>query len=147
MNIRLMIVVSSLLLIAACDEEQPPPSVTFLIENPNALEAAIVRCNVDRERSRYEPECVNAREAVLLTEAIETRASKKQLEEQSERKLRALRAQQDSADLARLRAAEKERLRKEAEYLAQFKEPAANSDEQSADDVEIVPIEENPDGG
>ncbi len=127
MDYRPIIVASSLLLIAACAKEQQPTSVTFFMENPIALEAAVVRCNADRESNRYEPECVNAREAALLTDAIETRARKKQLEEESERKLRDLRASHDALDLARLRLQEEERLRKENEYLSQFQDPAASA--------------------
>jgi hypothetical protein len=126
MNYRIMIVTGGLLLLSACDKEQPPTSVTSFMENPLLLEAAVVRCNADRDATRYEPECVNAREAALLTDAIESRARKQQLEEESERKLRDLRASRDAIDLARLRLQEEEQKRKEAEYLSQFQNPAAD---------------------
>jgi len=94
------------------------------MEDPIAMEATIIRCNSDREGRRYDQECVNAREAVRITEAIEQRARREALEEQSERKLQALRKARDAADAA-LRRAEQERKRlEEEEYLRQFEEPA-----------------------
>jgi len=94
------------------------------MEDPIAMEATIIRCNADREARRYDPECANAREAVRITEAIEQRARREALEEQSERKLQALRKARDAADAA-LRRAEQERKRlEEEEYLRQFEDPA-----------------------
>lgn len=80
----------------------------------------MVRCSKDRTATRYDAECVNAREAVMLIEAKEEAARRVDLDAQSESKRRALRRTQEAASQARRRAAEAERLRKEAEYLAQF---------------------------
>lgn len=90
------------------------------MENEILLEAAIVRCSQDRSATRYDAECVNAREAVHRIQAREEAERREELERRSERKREALRRTQQAAAEARRRAAEAERLRKEAEYLAQF---------------------------
>ena len=108
-------------LLSGCADEPPPArSVTELMENPMLLEAAMVRCSADRARTRYEPECINAREAVNRIQIVEEEARRTELEAGSERKRKALRRTQQAAAEARRRAEEAERLREEAEYLAQF---------------------------
>ena len=109
-------------LLAACAEEPPPPSVDALLDDPIKLEALVVRCAANRAASRYQPECVNARQAVAIIEASEERARREEFEEQSERKREALRRKQEAAAEARRRGAEEARLRQEAEYQAQFGE-------------------------
>jgi hypothetical protein len=84
------------------------------------LEAAMVRCQQNRRESRYDQECINAREAVGRIQAKEEEARRVELEERSARKRAALRRTQQAAAEARRRAEEAERLRKEAEYFAQF---------------------------
>jgi len=105
-----------------CTQEQPARSVQEFLDNPPFLEAAVVRCAQNRAETRYEAECVNARQAVSLIEAREERARRDRLEAQSESKRDALRRTQRAAAEARRHAAEQEQLRKEAEYLAQFGE-------------------------
>ncbi len=107
-------------LLAACAKEPPPRTVSEFIENPLLLEAAMVRCSQDRSKNRYEAECVNARQAVARIQAKEEAERQAELEASSERKRRALRRAQEAAAEARRRAAEAERQRGEAEYLAQF---------------------------
>lgn len=107
-------------MLAGCAKEPPPRSVTEFIDNPILLEAAVVRCSQDRDSSKYDAECVNARQAVARVQAKEEAAAKAALEARSESKRSALRRTQAAAAEARRRAAEAERLRKEAEYLAQF---------------------------
>lgn len=119
-------------LIAACSEEQPPRTVTEFLENPIVLEAAIVRCSLNREETRYDAECVNARQAVSIIEAKEERVRRDAFEAQSERKREALRRTQEAAAEARRRAAEQNRLRSEAEYLAQFGELPPTSEGETA---------------
>ncbi len=106
--------------LGACAEEAPPRTVMEFVENPMLLEAAMVRCSQDRDKTRYDPECVNARAAVQQVEAKEEQARRAEVEARSESKRQALRRAQEAAAEARRRAAETERLRKEAEYLAQF---------------------------
>lgn len=107
-------------MLIACTEEQPPRSANEFTENPMMLEAAMVRCAQDRSKTRYDAECVNARQAVRQIEAKEDTARKAEFEARSESKRKALRRTQQAATQARRRAAESERLREEAAYLAQF---------------------------
>ena len=117
---HLILIASGIGLLAACEGERPPRSATEFLENPIMLEAAMVRCSQDRIATRYDAECINAREAVKLIEAKEEAARRVDFELQSERKRQALRSTQEAAAQARRRAAEAQRMRKEAEYLAQF---------------------------
>jgi hypothetical protein len=108
-------------LLAGCAPKAPPArSVTELVENPIFLEAAVVRCAQNRSSTKYEQECINAREAVKRIEAKEEEGRREELEARSERKRQALRRTQQATAEARRRAEEYERMREEAEYLAQF---------------------------
>jgi len=107
--------------LTGCTQEPPPArSVTEFVDNPILLEAAVVRCARDRSASKYEQECINAREAVSRIQAKEEQLGREELEKRSERKREALRRTQQATAEARRRSEEAERLRKEAEYLAQF---------------------------
>ena len=134
---RLTLIIGGIALLAACAEERPPRSTSAFLEDPLMLEAAMVRCSVDRTATRYDAECVNAREAVKLIEAKEEAARRVDMDAQSESKRQALRRTQEAASQARRRAAENERLRKEAEYLAQFG-VALPPDEMSSDEEEDI---------
>lgn len=114
------LLIASYLLVGACSQEPPPRSVTEFIDDPLLLEAALVRCTQNRSATRYEAECVNAREAVKQIEAKEEANRREQLEASSQRKREALRRTQEAAAAARRRVAEAEKRRQEAEYLAQF---------------------------
>jgi hypothetical protein len=107
-------------LLSACEEERPPRSVDDFVANPIMLEAAMVRCSENRDATRYDAECVAARQASQLIEAKDDAARRAEQEARSELKRQAFRRTQEAAAQARQRAAEAERLRKEAEYLAQF---------------------------
>lgn len=123
---NLILTITGAALIAACGQKSEPRSVAQFLEDQIALEAAVVRCAQNRERTRYEAECVNARQAVSIIEAREDRARAQALEAESERKREALRRTQAAAAEARRLAAEAARQREEAEYHAQFGElPAA----------------------
>lgn len=111
---------AALIVIAGCGKEPPPPTVSEFVDNPILLEATIVRCRENRGDSRYEAECVNAREAANRVEAAQTEARRAELEAQSELKRQALRRAQEAAAEARRRAAEAERQRREAELLGQY---------------------------
>jgi hypothetical protein len=114
------LIVVGLGLLAACSEEPPVRSVSEFLDEPLMLEAAMVRCLQNRTATRYDAECVNARQAAQQIEAREDTARRAELEAQSERKRLALRRTQAAVSQARRRAKENERLRLEAEYLAQF---------------------------
>ncbi len=129
---------SGLLILVGCAEEVPPPSVHDFLDDPNALEAAMVRCAVNRSGTRYDAECVNARQAVSIIEAKEERARRDAFEAQSEAKRAALRRTQQAQAEARRRAEEAERRRTEAAYLAQFGElPPGEDDEEPVDETAL----------
>ena len=137
-------------LAVGCTQEQRPRSTTEFLEEPIMLEAAMVRCGQDRSATRYDPECVNAREAAKQIEAKEETARSAEHEARSERKRQALRRTQEAAAQARRRAAESERLRVEAEYLAQFGvAPPPPESESSGDDADVgnSPLAVIPDAG
>ncbi len=110
----------SCLFVVACSDDRPARSVSEFLDNPQFLEAAVVRCAQNRSESRYEAECVNARQAVSLIETREERARRDRLEEESKVKRDALRRTQRAAAAARQQVSDNARLREEAEYLAQF---------------------------
>ena len=120
MTLRVTILVGGIALLAACAESPQPRSVQEFLDNPLVLEAALVRCSQNRAETRYDAECVNAREANKIVAAREEAARRAEFEAQSERKRQALRRAQEAAAEARRRAAEAERRREEAAYLAQF---------------------------
>lgn len=141
MTLRVIILIGGLALVAGCAKPPPPRSVQEFVDNPLVLEAALVRCSRNRSETRYDAECVNAREANKLVAAREEAARRAEFEAQSERKRQALRRAQEAAAEARRRAAEAERRRKEAEYLAQFGQlPPDNSQQTQEPDTGNVPI-------
>ncbi|MBT8099280.1 MAG: EexN family lipoprotein [Gammaproteobacteria bacterium] len=147
--------VAATAVLVACSEPPPPRTVSQFMENPNLLEAALVRCTQNRSETRYDPECINAREAVRLTEVENEKIRRAELEAESQRKRDALRRTQRAAAEARRRAAEAERRREEAAYLAQFgvlPENATTSDEPMSGNAPLAvvpeaPVEETMGGG
>ena len=135
-SIRAAWLATALALSAACTGEAPPPTVQELIDDPNRLEATVVRCSQNRQENRYEVECVNARQAVSVIEARDEHARREAFEAQSERKREALRRTQEAAAEARRRAEEAERLRREEEYLAQFGVPLPAPEAEAEEDLE-----------
>lgn len=133
-------------LVSGCDNEPPPRSVQEFVDNPIMLEAAVVRCSQNRAESRYDTECVNARQAIAIIEAKEERARKDALERQSAAKREALWRTQKAAAEARRRAAEAAARRKEAEYLAQFGELPPASDPGARQGAANAPGAVIPDG-
>ncbi|NIV17316.1 MAG: EexN family lipoprotein [Woeseiaceae bacterium] len=140
-RLRFALLLCGAALVGACAEEPKPRSVPELLENPIVLEAVMVRCNANRTQTRYDAECVNARQAVSMLEAREDRERAKAFEAQSQRKREALRRTQTAAAEARRRAQEAERLREETAYLAQFGElpPSPEDDEAMAETESNVP--------
>lgn len=117
-----------LFLLAACAEEQPPISVAEFMANPRLLEATTVRCARNRSETKYDAECLNARDAINRMEAASERARREQLDAQSDSKRQALRRTQEAAAEARRRRLEAQRLREEAEYLGLFEEVPAGTE-------------------
>jgi len=108
-------------ILVGCAPEAPPArTVTEFVENPILLEAAMLRCAKDRSTTKYEQECINARNAVKRIQAKEEELRSVELEARSERKREALRRTRQAAAEARRRSEEAARQREEAAYLAQF---------------------------
>ena len=127
-NLCLLVV---LVMVGGCSKEPPPPpSVDEFLDNRILLDAAMARCTMNRSATKYEAECVNAREASNRIAREEEAERRRQLEAQSERKRAALRRTQRAADEARRRSAEADRARREAEYLSLFEggDPPAQVD-------------------
>ena len=80
----------------------------------------MVRCAQDRSKTKYDVECVNARDAANRLASNEREQRRQQLEAQSERKRKALRRTQQAATEARRRAEEARRRREEDEYLGLY---------------------------
>ena len=134
MKNRTTMLLCGIALMAGCAEEKEPRSVNEFLNNSINLEAAVVRCARNRTESRYDAECINARQAVSIIEAKEERARRAAFDAESDRKREAFRRTQQAAAEARRRAEEAERMRKEAEYLAQFGElPPSDSGEAKLD--------------
>jgi hypothetical protein len=131
----MILLLGGLALAASCVEPPPPRSVQAFLDNPLLLEAALVRCSRDRAETRYDAECVNAREANKIIATREDAKRRAEFDAQSERKRQALRRAQEAAAEARRRAAEAERRDEEAAYLAQFGQlpPDAGEQEQQPD--------------
>ena len=119
-TMRLMIGCGSVILFAGCAKELPPRTVGEFLDNRILLEATMVRCGENRDLSKYEAECVNAREAINRIATIEEKERRVELEAQSRRKRKALRRTQEAAAEARRRAADARRRRQEAEFLGVF---------------------------
>jgi len=150
---HLTLIIGGIGLLAGCEEEQPPRSTMEFLDNPIMLEAAMVRCSQDRAATRYDAECVNARQAVSQIEAREEVVRQAEFDARSTRKRQALRRTQEAAAQARRRAADAERLRIEAEYLAQFGVAPPREDQSSEVQVDagntplaVVPDAEQPVG-
>ena len=128
MNVRLTSLLCGLFMLGGCTEEVPPRSVQDFLADPNSLEAAVVLCSQNRSQTRYDTECVNARQAISIMEAKEDRARRDAFEAESNKKRQALRRTQQATAEARRRSDEAAQRRREAEYLAQFGElpPAEN---------------------
>ena len=116
-----------LIVLLSCSEEPPALTVGEFMENPRELESAMVRCAQNRSATRYEAECLNAREAGILLEAGLERERRKDLEKQSERKRQALRRTQEAVAEARRRADAEQRRREDAELLGVFEDGSAVS--------------------
>ena len=115
---RLITAVLLASLLSACAKEEIPPiTVGQFMADPILLEATVVRCAHDRSATKYDAECVNAREAGNRLASDDRDDRRKELEAQSARKRQALRRTQQAATEARRRATEAQRQREADEYL------------------------------
>jgi len=129
--------------LTACGKEPPPRSVHEFMEDPILLEATMVRCGQDRAATRYDAECINARDAVGRIAAAREQARRQELEARSEQKRQALRRAQQAAADARRQAQEAERRREEARYFGDF-EPLPPGEE--ASEPRHAPVQDREDG-
>jgi hypothetical protein len=127
-KLHITVLLLGVALLSACAKETPPRTVSEFRDDQLLLEAVLLRCTQNRAESRYEAECVNAREAVKLLEAEAEAKRREELDLLSERKRESLRRTQQAAAEARRRAAAAAQRRKEAEYLAQFGVPLPPED-------------------
>jgi len=97
MRRHLTLIIGGIGLLAGCEEEQPPRSTMEFLDNPIMLEAAMVRCSQDRAATRYDAECVNARQAVSQIEAKEEVVRQAEFDARSKSKRQALRRTQEAA--------------------------------------------------
>ncbi len=134
---HLILMLFSIGLLAGCEEERRSRSTAEFLENPIMLEAAMVRCSQDRTATRYDAECINARQAVSTIEAEKEVERRAELDARSESKRQALRRTQEAAAQTRRRAAESESLRKEAEYLAQFGVALPAADQTTLEEADV----------
>lgn len=138
MKLRVTSLLCGFLILVGCAEEPPPRSVQDFLADPIVLEATVVRCSANRAETRYEAECVNARQAISIIAAKEERERRERAEAESERKRAALRRTQRAAAEARRRAELAEQRRKEAAYLAQFGEtPSLDEEREPVDEADI----------
>ena len=140
--LRPIALTAALVFMAACSAPAPPRSVSTFLEHPNLLEAALVRCTKNRSESRYDTECLNAREAVKRIEAKDEATRRADLEVQSQRKRDALRRTQRAATEARRRTAENMARREGAAYLAQFGETPTAEESSVASNKPLAIISE-----
>jgi hypothetical protein len=80
-------------LLAACEAPKPVQRTYFeFMEDDIAREGVLARCNLDRDATSSDVECVNARRAAATLAFQEDRVRREQLERESQRKLLAMRA-------------------------------------------------------
>ena len=127
---------AALAAIAGCGEPPPPPSIAELLADPVLLNATMVRCLEQHERTNYAPECINARDAAGQLAVAAERARQAELEAQSERKRQARRRAQEAADAARQQALALEKERAAAAYLGLL--PAAEAESSVAEPAYII---------
>jgi hypothetical protein len=78
--------------LAGC-QEPPPRQFADFMEDPIAREGTLARCNRDREATEDDIECANARRAAAAIALIAEQERRAILEEESERRIAALRAE------------------------------------------------------
>ena len=124
-HIYLGICIAAIVSFTGCSKEPRPPSVNEFMQNELLLQSTLVRCTENRSEMRYEPECVNVREAVNLLAVREEKASREKLEAQSKRKREALRRTQQAVAEARRLNAERQRIQEQGGIVVVDEVPIA----------------------
>jgi hypothetical protein len=127
-------------MVVACEAPPKPRSIEDFMEDGFAREGVLARCNADREATSADIECKNARRAAVVVAAEKEDERLRALEQESQRKLVAMRdraarqeqAQQDAADAAKAAA--------EAAYEAQWRNSTGAARSQPADASGQAPV-------
>lgn len=115
---------------------------------PNLLEATMVRCAQNRAQTKYDAECVNARDAVNRMAVASDDDRRARLDAEFEGKRQALRRSHEAAAEASRERIEAQRRQEEAEYLGLFEEvPAASLNDPLRQEalLQTVPAQLQPD--
>ncbi len=109
-------------LVAGCDAPQPQPRSFFVfMEDGIAREGVLARCNRDRDATANDVECNNARRAAAAVALERERGRSAALEQQSERKLLALRVRAARDAEAQQQAEVEARVAEEQAYEQQWR--------------------------
>lgn len=113
-------------LLAACVEEPLPRTYTEFMEDTLAREGVLARCNVDREATANDLECINARRAAAAIAAQAEEGLRERREVQSEARRLAARQRADAQAQAQQVAARTAALEEQKAYESQWDENTAN---------------------
>jgi hypothetical protein len=109
-------------LVAGCDVPQPQPRSFFVfMEDGIAREGVLARCNRDRDATANDVECNNARRAAAAIALESERARSASREQQSERKLLAMRVRVARDTEAQQQAEVDARVAEEQAYEEQWR--------------------------
>lgn len=128
----------------ACSKPSPRSFGEFM-QDRVLMEGVLARCNQQRDETRDDIECANARRAAMAIALEQERAEREQLARESEQKIRALRAELDR----RVRAAREAQAAKETDPLKvpwneRTAEPGAPAGASSAAPGGSAPVAESP---
>jgi hypothetical protein len=115
-----------------------PRSFEFFMEDGLAREGALARCNLDRDATADDVECMNARRAAASVAAGEQQSRSGELAAQSERKLEALRDRDAREAQAEKDAAEAAKAAEREAYEAQWRDQKGASNARIFGEVESL---------
>ena len=111
------------MLSTGCEQQYSPRSFEDFMEDAIARDGVLARCNRDRDATIDDLECSNARRAAAAVAVAGERVRSDELEEQSERKLVALRDRTAREEHAEQRAIAEAQAAAEAAYEARWVDP------------------------
>lgn len=111
------------LLVAGCEQEHHRTFYDFM-EDSLAREGVLARCNQDRDVAARDPECAEARRAAVAVAAQNEQERLAELEQQSQRKMIALRDRLAADERAAERAAAEVEIALQTAYDAQWQDPS-----------------------
>jgi len=106
-------------LLSGCEEPQPISFAEFM-DDEFARDGTLIRCNENRESTRDDLECANARRAAAAIALREERARREALELESERRIAELRAEVERERAATRLAEQRAQAAARAAYDAQW---------------------------